>query len=222
MSTITISEGRLNYFRSMLGLGFIFFPLWALILDFKFYSLRLHFGMIAGWIIVLSFRSMWVRRNLRDIVYGLLYLCTILLNYKFIGQGLQPLWAIYHAVVFIGIGLVFRDFKYLVIYVLLFLTCTWIATMLIEDPVVDKWKFLILFTSASFVILINATAHWWSIRKIEQFQFANAHELRAPLARILGIINIYEALPPEELKELLSKEAKDLDKVVQELQEKLE
>lgn len=57
--------------------------------------------------------------------------------------------------------------------------------------------------------------------QLEQFSFITAHNLRAPLARILGLANLMEinnsAIEKEEFQQLIIASTRDLDQVIQDL-----
>lgn len=58
---------------------------------------------------------------------------------------------------------------------------------------------------------------------IERYAFRNSHELRAPLARILGLVDVlrYENLPENEFLNLIHESSQELDEVVSKISHEL-
>ena len=62
-------------------------------------------------------------------------------------------------------------------------------------------------------------------KKLEEYTFINAHKLRAPVATILGLIQLFDyknILEGEKIMEGLKKTAVDLDQAIKDIREKLE
>ena len=117
---VSLREGQRNYYRIVMTAGFIFFPLWAITYDFTWASNRLILGMYSGLIVVLSYRVRFVRERIRFFLYGLIYLATIISSYQFYHQSLDPLWALYHTMVYIGFGLIFRRLSPFLAFIILY------------------------------------------------------------------------------------------------------
>jgi tetratricopeptide (TPR) repeat protein len=67
---------------------------------------------------------------------------------------------------------------------------------------------------------------WWKNQKLADYAYTNSHKLRAPVASILGLIQLMERIDlPEEDKILLEKLiicARDLDKITHDINQNLE
>ncbi|MCI0751245.1 MAG: hypothetical protein L0Y35_05365, partial [Flammeovirgaceae bacterium] len=62
-------------------------------------------------------------------------------------------------------------------------------------------------------------------KKLEEYTFINAHHLRAPVATILGLIQLFdykEAIETQEVIDSLKKAAVDLDQAIKSIRAKLE
>ena len=167
---MTVREGKLNYFRSLLFLGLLAFPMWSFLYEGAFLSARVFFGLAGGLVLAASFHSEWMRHNLERIVYGLMYLGTITINIKLYSTSLDPLWAIYHISTFVGISVMFRKIKFLVIFFVLYTISTYVASFLIEEPGIEVYKFLFLYTVSTIIMAIIASSYRWTIMKIEKLR----------------------------------------------------
>lgn len=219
---ITLKENRLNFFRGMLFIGLVFFPLWTLTHDFHWDSLRLLLGLICGWLLVISFRIRWIQKYIEVLLYYLLYIAAAIITYKFRGQLDDPVWYIYHVVIFIGLALVFRRIRFLVVFVLIYGIGTAISIFSAAEPVISPKKFIVLFVVSGFVVVTQAIVIRYLFRRIDSFAFATAHKLRAPIARLKGLSNIEQHISQKQFRKLILQEIDEADEVLKITQKQLD
>jgi signal transduction histidine kinase len=53
--------------------------------------------------------------------------------------------------------------------------------------------------------------------KLKKIAWTQSHVIRAPLARIMGLINLLKSNPSEEILDLLSTASKELDNVLRDI-----
>lgn len=180
------------------------------------------FGLLAGMLFVLSFHSKWVRERLERITYFLVYISVFSVSFTLFKSNLDPIWSTYHIALFFGLSAVFRNLKWFGIHVILYSIGTIAAVMFVSDPAIDTDKFIFIYSFSAAIMIVVAYSYTWTIQKIEHYAYHNAHELRAPVARIQGLLELESMDISSKYLDLLKKEAEDLDKMTRKSQKILE
>lgn len=223
-TSISLKEGRLNYFRSLLLLGSIGLPVWALYHEFTIFSIRIFFGILSALLFLGSYKISFLKKNLDKIIYVLICVSVAPINKTLFTSDLDPIWAIYHITIFFGLSAVFRNLNWLVAFVLLYSIGTVASSIGAVHPNIDPFKFLFLYGCSVTIMLIIAYSYTWTTLKIDKYAHGTAHHLRAPVARIRGLIELYKldkSNHPTYLK-LLEKEVEDLNNITKDHQKNLE
>ena len=223
-TSISLKEGRLNYFRSLLLLGSIGLPVWALYHEFTIFSIRLLFGIISAALLLGSYQVNFLKKYLEKIIYVLICISVFPINKTLFTSDVDPIWAIYHITIFFGLSAVFRNLKWLLSFIFLYSIGTIAASIGASLPIVDPYKFLFLYGCSVTIMLIIAYSYTWTTFKIDKYSHDTAHNLRAPVARIRGLIELNKMDDnnrPTYLK-MLEKEVEDLDTLTKDHQKNLE
>jgi len=223
-SNISIEKGRLNYFRSLLLLGSIALPIWALYHDFTLLGFRFLFGLFSALLFAGSYRFEWVKLYLDRIIYALICISVITINKTLYTSNIEPVWAIYHITIFFGLSAVFKNIKWLLFFIIAYSIGTFYASTGAAHPIVDPYKFLFLYACSAIIMIIIAYSYSWTTHKIEKYAHNMAHNLRAPVARICGLmeLNKIDKSNSSEYLKMLDKEVDDLNRITKNLQKNLD
>ncbi|MBP9925291.1 MAG: hypothetical protein KBF45_04820 [Cyclobacteriaceae bacterium] len=220
----------------------IYTLIWSIVLE--------RYGLVPRWEIqrygpiviftilyVGSFKNDWIRTNMRYGLYGTVFLWTILSSLE---AALSPYHNFYLLRPLISVAIVsfvFLERKWLNGYLLFNFIITSIVSFIMDIP--DELEILFLTGFAcvtlSVCLLMNTIlqlqTQYKSIvislaekdKKIEEYAHMNSHVVRAPLARLMGLIRLLGLdLSTHELTDKVQKEATDLDKVIRKAQRLLE
>lgn len=232
----------MHFMRKFLLLGTVFLPLFSIIYNPQSIlkgaiDVRMISGFACLLLYILSYKSQFVKKNLQLILHMLVFLAIPYMNYVLYKSNFNHIWMIYHLIMFTAMSsLFFRKDKYLV-FVLHFASCFAIAYYMAETVIIEKelMGFLMLgFVAINYVLhnsfllnlneLRNSSQHLAKQNDaLKKYAFMNAHKIRGPLARVIGLVNLmrYDGNKSKEMK-LLGDASNELDQVIRSAQEKLD
>lgn len=239
--TSTIAFDKVQYTRKFLILGSILLPCFSLFYNPGNFGVGLFdVRMIAGIVCLLLYISSWKSKFAKNHLFEILQIIAILvipyMNYVLYSYKFESIWVVFHFLMFTALSsLYFRKLRYL-IFVFYYLICFAFAFFATEIPADEKR--LLAFLMIAFIIvnyvLFNSflmsvnSLEISSRRLVEQnkafkkYAFLNAHKIRGPLARILGLIYLQklEGINTKEFS-LLDRAAEELDHEIKKAQKKL-
>ena len=226
-----VSLNRLIYLRVLLLIGAIALPLFYYLYDDEtnIVSLRVVFGILAFLAFILTFSGRDILEKwLYNVIYILIFLSILSIHHTFWKSSMEPVWAVYHVIIFYGLGFVFHKKSLFIIFFGIFTAFTILICLFTKDPGIDEGLFLFLFlTSAVLLFVIMHTLIWTnkemqnSYNKIEKYAFVNAHKLRGPIARMKGLMLLVEREEYKnnaELFKYLDQSIEEVDNVIRESQ----
>lgn len=184
-----------------------------------------------------SIKKGWIRTNMRYGLYGTVFLWTIFSTIEALLSPYHNFYLLRPLISVAIVSFVFLEKKWLNGYLLFNLVLTSLVSLIMDIPDELEILFLTGFAcvtlSVAFLMntILQLQTQYKSIvislaekdRKIEEFARLNSHVVRAPLARLLGLIQLLGLdLSTHELTDKVQKEALDLDQVIRDAQKVLE
>lgn len=231
-----------NLHRRITLILLIYTLVWSLVLENYELALRWNvqrYGPLLMLAILYagSFKNGWIRTNMKYGLYATVFLWTILSTLE---AAISPYHNFYLLRPLISVAIlsfVFLEKKWLNGYLLFNFIVTGVVSFIMDVP--DELEILFLTGFAcvtlSVGLLMNTAlqlqTQYKSIvinlaeknKQIEKYAHMNAHVVRAPLARLMGLIKLLGLdLSTHELTDKVQKEATDLDMVIRKAQKLLE
>lgn len=184
-----------------------------------------------------SIKKGWIRKNMRYGLYGTVFLWTIFSTIEALLSPYHNFYLLRPLISVAIVSFVFLEKKWLNGYLLFNLVLTSLVSLIMDIPDELEILFLTGFAcvtlSVAFLMntILQLQTQYKSIvislaekdKKIEEFARLNSHVVRAPLARLLGLIQLLGLdLSTHELTDKVQKEALDLDQVIRNAQKVLE
>ena len=230
-----------SYFRQITIFILFFILLWKVILWFFAPELTA-FGTIKSILLitslillyVFSYRIEWIRKNLKQILYVIIILWTAAAAIEAAIHPFNRIYLLRPLVSLPIVSVIFLDRKWLNGYLLFNFIVTAVSTLFMDIPIEFEALFIFGYVSIllSVAVLLNITVLLYNRYKIvirelamkneqiEAYANLNAHHVRAPLARLMGLINLFGLdVPYNELTDKVKHEAHELDKIIRSAQE---
>lgn len=234
---------RLSYQRNFLFLGALLLPTFGFLFDPNLNSslipsARSMFGYFCLLLFVLSFLSVWVSRNLSNILAPVSAVGILNMSYSLYSSSFLMEWLLLYIILYVALGTLIFSRTIFVIYSVFSTSCFIVALYLAKDVPYDKGAIAFLFISLALIMLVMVNTFQVNIMKLEQSKTlleeknkmvrkmanTNAHNIRGPLARILGLTYLF-SIEEESVDQLIPKistEARNLDDEVKATQRFLE
>jgi hypothetical protein len=233
---------KLQFVRKFLFLGTVFLPLFSIlynpqIITKGLFDIRMISGLFCFALFLLSFKSKFVKKYLLSTLHVVAFLAIPYMSYVLYTYNFSLVWVVYHFIMFTAFSSLFFKKKLYLGFIIVYISCFAMALYKSEEILMETR--LISFLMVAFIIINYVLFNSFLLnldnldkstkqlilqnKALKKYAFLNAHKIRGPLARVLGLVDLIhlQGLKSQETA-LLDESAKELDKEIISAQKNLE